>query len=67
MSTINFITATQPPIPAMTRKSAAPQILATSSQPKANASSSVTISPSGTIYMNYEQQMAQHRRHKINT
>lgn len=58
MPAINFIAATQPSIPATTGKSTAPQIAATSSQPKANASSSVTISPSGTTYMNYEKKMA---------
>lgn len=59
MPAINFIAATQSSISATTGKSADQQIAVTSSQPKANASSSVTISPSGTIYMNYEQQIAQ--------
>jgi len=43
MPAINFIAAMQSSIPATTGKSAAQQIAATSSQPKANASSSVTI------------------------
>jgi hypothetical protein len=58
MSTINNITAMQSSILAATGKSTAQQIAATSPQPKANASS-VTISPSGTTYSRYEQQIAQ--------
>ena len=58
MSTINSITATQSSILAATGKSTTQQIAATSSQPKANASSSVTIS-SSALYAIYEQTIAE--------
>ncbi|MDP2779960.1 hypothetical protein [Devosia sp.] len=59
MSTVNIIAAMQSSIQAATGKSSAQQIAATSSQSKANTSSSVTISSSGTTYSRYEQQIAQ--------
>lgn len=59
MSTINFIATTQPSNPVTTKKSTAQQTAATQPQSSVNASSSVTISPSGTTYLNYEQQIAQ--------
>lgn len=58
MSTINFIATTQSPNPVTTKKSTAQQTAATQPQSSANASSSVTISPSGTTYLSYEQKMA---------
>lgn len=59
MSTINFIATTQSSNPVTARKSTAQQTVATQQQPSANASSSVTISPSGSTYMSYEQNIAQ--------
>lgn len=59
MSNINFIAATQSSNPVTTRKSTAQQTVATQPQSSVNASSSVTISPSGSIYSHYEQQIAQ--------
>jgi hypothetical protein len=59
MSTINFIATTQSSPPVTARKSTVQQTVATQPQPSANASSSVTISPSGSTYMSYEQQIAQ--------
>lgn len=58
MSTVNFITAMQSSIPATAGRYTTQQIPATSSQPNANASSSVTIS-SSALYANYERSIAE--------
>jgi len=59
MSSVSFIAATQPPTTVTSVKPTAPQAVAADQpQPAANTSSSVTISPSATSRVNYEQRMA---------
>lgn len=58
MSTVNIITAMRSSILATTGKTTASQTIAAQPQSSAN-DSSVTISPSGSIYSHYEQQIAQ--------
>lgn len=59
MSSVSFITATQPSVSVTTEKSTAPQTVAADQpQPAANASS-VTISSDATRRANHEQRMAE--------
>ena len=58
MSTVNFITATQPSVSATTGKFTTPQTATTQHQPAANTSS-VTISPSGTAHADYIQMITE--------
>lgn len=65
MSSVSFITATQPSTSVTSGKSAAQQTVTTAQpQPTANTSSSTTISSSGTAYADYEQRMAQNQAAK---
>lgn len=57
MSSVNFITATQPSVSVPAGKSTAPQAVATQTQPTVDTSS-VTIS-SSALYANYEQTIAE--------
>jgi hypothetical protein len=60
MSSVSFISATQPPVSITNSQFTSQQTVTTAqSQSTTNANSSVTISPSGSTYSNYEQQIAQ--------